>query len=65
MPSTASNSVTPVAEQPKNDVLQPQATTVQIPADTLFTGRQMVDLLNEQLADGKKAQYQFDKFYRH
>ena len=27
---------------------------VQIPADTLFTGQQMVDLLNEQLADGKK-----------
>ena len=28
--------------------------TVQVPADTLFTGRQIVDLINDALGDGKR-----------
>lgn len=42
--------VTPVAEQPKPEPIS----TVQVPADTLFTGRQIVDLINEALGDGKR-----------
>lgn len=53
-PSTPATTVTPVAEQPTVEDTKRQTTTVQIPADTLFTGRQMVDLLNEALADGKR-----------
>lgn len=49
--STPSASVTPNAEQPS---LPTQATTIQIPSDTLFTGRQMIDLLNEAISDGKR-----------
>lgn len=52
-PSTASNTVTPVAEQPTEEVA-PQTTTIAIREDTLFTGRQIVDLLNEAVADGKR-----------
>lgn len=43
-------SVTPVAEQPKAEPIS----TVQVPADTLFTGRQIVDLINDALGDGKR-----------
>ena len=43
-------SVTPVAEQPKPEPIS----TVQVPADTLFTGRQIVDLINDALGDGKR-----------
>lgn len=42
--------VTPVAEQPKAEPIS----TVQVPADTLFTGRQIVDLINDALGDGKR-----------
>ena len=42
--------VTPVAEQPKPEPIS----TVQVPADTLFTGRQIVDLINDALGDGKR-----------
>lgn len=49
--STPSTSVTPNAEQPS---LPTQTTTIQIPSDTLFTGRQMIDLLNEAISDGKR-----------
>jgi hypothetical protein len=47
-------SITPVAAQPQNQPVEPVRTSVYIPPDTLFTGRQMVDLLNEALADGKR-----------
>ena len=42
--------VTPVTEQPKSEPIS----TVQVPADTLFTGRQIVDLINDALGDGKR-----------
>lgn len=42
--------VTPVTEQPKPEPIS----TVQVPADTLFTGRQIVDLINDALGDGKR-----------
>ena len=42
--------VTPVADQPKPEPIS----TVQVPADTLFTGRQIVDLINDALGDGKR-----------
>ena len=54
MPSSAAGSVTPIAEQQTVPEATRQTTTIQIPSDTLFTGRQMVDLLNDAIADGKR-----------
>lgn len=52
---SAASTVTPVAEQPRgNSDAISQSTTITIPADTLFTGRQMVDLINEAVSDGKR-----------
>lgn len=46
------SSIVPTAEQPQNT--EPvQRTTIAIPADNIFLGRQLVDLINEMTADGK------------
>lgn len=54
-PSSAASTVTPVAEQqPTGTDTTQQTTTIQIPQDTLFTGRQIVDLINTAFQDGKR-----------
>lgn len=46
------SSIVPTAEQPQNT--EPvQRPTIAIPADNIFLGRQLVDLINEMTADGK------------
>lgn len=56
VPSAAA--IQPVSEQKQADPVP--STTVYIPPDTLFTGRQMVDLLNDALSDGKRLRGPID-----
>lgn len=49
-PSSASNTVTPISQQPESQ----QRTILQLPADSLMTGRMIADLLDQALGDGKK-----------
>lgn len=54
-PSTPATTVTPVAEQPAADDNAPkQTTTISFPADKLMIGRDVVDFINEAIADGKR-----------
>ena len=47
------SAIVPTADQPQNQI-EPQArTTISIPADNIFLGRQLVDLINEAVGDGK------------
>ncbi len=49
--SGGSSSVTPVSQMPQD---RQQQTILQIPANSLMTGRMIVDLLDEALGDGKE-----------
>lgn len=49
-PSSASGSITPISQQPESQ----QRTILQLPADSLMTGRMIADLLDQALGDGKK-----------
>jgi hypothetical protein len=49
--SGGSSSVTPVSQMPQE---RQQQTVLQIPANSLMTGRMIVDLLDEALGDGKE-----------
>ena len=49
--SGGSSSVTPVSQMPQE---RQQQTILQIPANSLMTGRMIADLLDEALGDGKE-----------
>lgn len=46
-------SIVPTADQPQNQVEPQPRTTIAIPADNIFIGRQLVELMNDAIGDGK------------
>ncbi|MFA9203674.1 MAG: hypothetical protein ACEQSD_06740, partial [Flavobacteriales bacterium] len=47
------SAIVPTADQPQNQIEPQPRTTIAIPADNIFLGRQLVDLINEAVGDGK------------